>query len=167
MTQWTVLIGKKEYIIALDNGKFLLNEKAVNIDIVKIRENVFSVIQENKTYEVEVVEINRAEKKIVLKVNRNEYALEMKNKFDLLLEQMGMSQRAVHIAGSLKAPMPGKVLRVDVNAGQKVKKGDSILILEAMKMENAIKSPGDGKIKSVLVKAGDTVEKGEVLAEME
>ena len=62
--------------------------------------------------------------------------------------------------------MPGKVLRVDVQEGQELKKSDSVLILEAMKMENAIKSPGNGVVKKILVKQGDAVEKGMVMVEM-
>lgn len=69
-------------------------------------------------------------------------------------------------AGSVKvsAPMPGKILGVKVSAGQTVKKGDVLLILEAMKMENEIVAPSDGTVASVNVAAGQNVESGEVLA---
>lgn len=68
-------------------------------------------------------------------------------------------------AGAVKvnAPMPGKVLSVKANAGQAVKKGEVILILEAMKMENEIVAPQDGTVAST-VAAGTTVEAGDVLA---
>jgi biotin carboxyl carrier protein len=69
-------------------------------------------------------------------------------------------------AGSVKvsSPMPGKILSVKATIGQKVKKGDVILILEAMKMENEIVSPQDGTVASVNVSAGQTVEAGNLLA---
>ena len=69
-------------------------------------------------------------------------------------------------AGSVKvnAPMPGKILALKVDAGQAVKKGDVILILEAMKMENEIVAPSDGSIASMNVAVGSTVEAGDVLA---
>lgn len=68
--------------------------------------------------------------------------------------------------GSVKvnAPMPGKILAVKANAGQAVKKGEVILVLEAMKMENEIVAPSDGTVASVNVAVGSTVEAGEVLA---
>ena len=68
--------------------------------------------------------------------------------------------------GSVKvnAPMPGKILGVKANAGQAVKKGDVILILEAMKMENEVVAPQDGTVASVNVAVGDMVESGDVLA---
>ena len=65
----------------------------------------------------------------------------------------------------IKAPMPGLILDIKVEVGQEVKKGDPILILEAMKMENILKSPGDGIVKAIKVKVKDNVEKGQLLLE--
>ena len=64
------------------------------------------------------------------------------------------------------APMPGKILAVKANAGQAVKKGDVIMVLEAMKMENDIVAPQDGTIASIAVSQGNNVENGAVLATM-
>ena len=70
--------------------------------------------------------------------------------------------------GAIKitSPMPGKILSVKSNAGASVKKGDSILVLEAMKMENEIGAPQDGTIAGINVTAGQEVEAGAVLATM-
>lgn len=69
-------------------------------------------------------------------------------------------------AGSVtvSAPMPGKILNVKLQSGAAVKKGDVILVLEAMKMENEIVAPQDGTIASINVAVGDSVEAGSVLA---
>ena len=69
-------------------------------------------------------------------------------------------------AGSIEvaAPMPGKILNVKAGVGTAVKKGDVILILEAMKMENDVVAPEDGTVASINVSAGDAVEAGDVLA---
>lgn len=69
-------------------------------------------------------------------------------------------------AGSVKvnAPMPGKILSVKTSVGQAVKKGDVLLVLEAMKMENEVVAPEDGTVASIDVAAGDSVEAGAVLA---
>jgi 3-methylcrotonyl-CoA carboxylase alpha subunit len=72
-----------------------------------------------------------------------------------------------HAAGGLEAPMPGKVIAVKVEAGQAVTKGQELLVVEAMKMENAIRAPRDGRIKSVTAKVGDSVTPGTVLVELE
>ena len=67
----------------------------------------------------------------------------------------------------LKAAMPGIVLDVKVKIGDKVKKGQPLLVLEAMKMENIIKAQGDGTVKAVYIKNGESVEKGNKLLEFE
>lgn len=69
-------------------------------------------------------------------------------------------------AVKVNAPMPGKILSVKASAGQAVKKGDVLLILEAMKMENEVVAPQDGTVASINVAAGDSVEAGAVLASL-
>lgn len=71
-------------------------------------------------------------------------------------------------SGAVKvaAPMPGKILKVNVTAGQAVKKGDVLVVLEAMKMENEIQAPQDGTVASVDTSAGATVESGDVLVSL-
>ncbi len=64
----------------------------------------------------------------------------------------------------MTAPMPGKVVAVKASVGQAVKRGDVVLVLEAMKMENDIVAPQDGTIASINVSAGDAVESGAVMA---
>jgi 3-methylcrotonyl-CoA carboxylase alpha subunit len=67
----------------------------------------------------------------------------------------------------LEATMPGKVIAVKASPGQAVRKGDEVVVVEAMKMENALRAPRDGTIKTVAVKVGDMVGPGSVLVELE
>lgn len=69
-------------------------------------------------------------------------------------------------AGSIKAPMPGTVLGVKVSNGQAVRRGDVLLILEAMKMENEICAPGDGTVTQIRVQAGTTVNTGDPMIDL-
>ncbi len=66
-------------------------------------------------------------------------------------------------AQAINAPMPGTILKVNVSNGQAVKKGDVLMVLEAMKMENEILAPADATVSSVNVSAGQTVESGTAL----
>ncbi|MBI2615979.1 MAG: acetyl-CoA carboxylase biotin carboxyl carrier protein subunit [Gemmatimonadetes bacterium] len=75
-------------------------------------------------------------------------------------------QRKQDAPGLVRAPMPGLVLRVDVEAGQEIAAGAGLVVLEAMKMENEIRSSGPGRVKSVLVEPGQAVEKGTPLVEV-
>lgn len=70
-------------------------------------------------------------------------------------------------ATKVNAPMPGKILSVKASAGQAVKKGDVLMILEAMKMENEVVAPSDGTVASIDVTEGSSVEAGAVLATLD
>jgi biotin carboxyl carrier protein len=87
-------------------------------------------------------------------------------RLDRLDERARRSGHRSH-AGDLTAPMPGKVIAVKAAPGQPVARGDEILVVEAMKMENAIRAPRDGRIRSIAVAVGDAVTPGMVLAELE
>jgi len=81
----------------------------------------------------------------------------------------GSAVDAEHAGGAaeIKTAMPGKVVRVLVEAGAKVKKGDGILVVEAMKMQNEMKAPKDGTVREIRVAEGETVNAGDVLARIE
>jgi 3-methylcrotonyl-CoA carboxylase alpha subunit len=85
----------------------------------------------------------------------------------LVEEREGGRAGRRHLAGGLEAPMPGKVIAVKAAPGQSVRKGEELLVVEAMKMENAIRAPRDGIVKLVAAKVGDTVGPGTVLVELE
>jgi biotin carboxyl carrier protein len=90
-----------------------------------------------------------------------------------------LEERARHIRGlagaaagprgpaALRAPMPGLVVRVQVEAGQRVAAGAGVVVLEAMKMENELRAAGAGVVRTVRVRAGEAVEKGQVLVDFE
>ena len=77
------------------------------------------------------------------------------------------SDRHHHGVAEILAPMPGKVVRVQIEAGTTVEKGTGVVVVEAMKMQNEMKSPRDGVVVSINVKPGDTVNAGDVLAVVE
>ncbi len=84
-----------------------------------------------------------------------------------LLARLGFKKSAANTAGSVKAPMPGRILSLQVEVGHEVSAGQPVAVLEAMKMENEIRSPLDGRIKAVHVREGQTVEKNTLLLEID
>ncbi|MDW7602992.1 biotin/lipoyl-containing protein, partial [Stenotrophomonas maltophilia] len=84
-----------------------------------------------------------------------------------LHDPMGESDHAVADAGSLLAPMPGKIVATLVAAGTEVKRGTPLVVLEAMKMEHTLQAPADGMVKGYRAKAGDQVGDGAVLVDFE
>jgi biotin carboxyl carrier protein len=143
----------------------IVNGQAIDWDLVKIDEGYFHILYQHKSYRAEVVKVDAETKTFTVKINNNIYSVAMQDKFDLLLEKMGMNASASGKVNNIKAPMPGLIIDLRVKDGDLVKTGDPLLILEAMKMENIIKSPGEGVVKSVKVKKGAGVEKGQVLIE--
>ncbi len=123
----------------------------------------YHIIKNSKSFNAEIVDFNKEEKLFKIKVNNNIYAIEVKDKMDLLLEKLGMSNQLTSKVNEIKAPMPGLVLEIKVQVGDELSKGDPVLILEAMKMENMIKAPGEGIVKSIEVKTGEAVEKNQVM----
>ena len=137
------------------------------LDFVKESETTFHILKDNQSYHAEVVEIDFAKKIFSLKINGNPYQIQLEDKFDQLVNQLGLSAISAHKVEDVKAPMPGLVLEVAAEIGQEVKKGDPLLILEAMKMENVIKSIGEGTVKAIHIKQGEALEKGQLMIEME
>ncbi len=158
---------KHEFTINKDNGNLQLNGQPVDWDVEVTGQHTFSIMWNQEHYDAEVQSFDKKAKKVRVKVNNNIYEMDVKDEFDLLLEKMGMHQGAGAKLNELKSPMPGLVLDVMVTSGQEVKKGDPLLILEAMKMENVLKSPGEGVVKEVAVTSGDAVEKNALLIEFD
>lgn len=155
--------GKKEF----DIDKNSINGTPAEWDMIEIHDGIFHIIKNNKSYTAKLVNFNSDEKTMTINVNGNEYEISIKDKYDLILQQLGISAKSSSAVQSIKAPMPGLIINIAVAAGTEVKKGDSLLILEAMKMENVIKSPRDGKIKRIAVELRQPVEKGQVILEFE
>lgn len=156
--------NKHEHIIEFDNSTSgTIDGEAFSWDVIKVKEGSFHIIKDHKSYNVEVVKADIKEKTFTISVNGNKYQLAVKDKFDELLHSLGLDAMASKKVNEIKAPMPGLVLEVKINEGDTVKKGDAVLVLEAMKMENNIKSPTDGIVKKIHVKKGMAVEKNQVL----
>ncbi len=140
-----------------------LNETSFEANIIKVRDNVYHLVKDNTSYNLELVKHLPEEKKVVVKINNTVYTLDVKDKYDELLHSLGLDNLATKKVNDVKAPMPGMVLNILVSEGQEVKKGDALIILEAMKMENILKSPTDGIIKKIAINKGVAVEKNQLL----
>lgn len=148
-----------------NGGAWTLNNSPVNLDILEVENNRFHIIRDSVSYNAEVLLVNREQKQVTLKVNGNEYTVQLKDRFDDLLKSLGMESSAITKLKEVKAPMPGMVLQILVSPEQEVEKDSALLILEAMKMENVIKSPAAGKVKRISIEKGVAVEKNTVLIE--
>lgn len=159
-----VKVSGSEFLVEFEGDEKAsgqLNGNAFSWDISRVAGTQFHVIKDNRSYNVEL--LGKLEGKQQIKVNGNLYEAETIDKFDELLKSLGMEKGGAGKVNELKAPMPGLVLQIDVKAGDTLKKGDRVLVLEAMKMENVIKSPGDVTVASVEIEKGKTVDKNQVM----
>ena len=165
---YKIKAGDKEFEITPGSNKHsgTIDNVPYELDIQE-ELNGFHLIKDNKSYNVSLISADYDSKTFELMVNGNPYTFEAKDRFDILLKELGMENLNASAVNDLKAPMPGLVLATKVAVGDAVKKGDPLVILEAMKMENILKASSEAVVKSVNVEIGTAVEKNEVLIEFE
>ena len=159
------IVNNKNFEITSTDDGLIVNGALLKWDLAEIAEGYFHIIYQNKSFRAEMVKTDAATKTFTFKINGNHYTVELKDKFDLLLEKMGLNNSSATKINNIKAPMPGLIIDLKIKAGDAVKAGEPLLILEAMKMENILKAPHEGVVKNVKVKKGDSVENGHVLIE--
>lgn len=137
------------------------------LDIVEYKDGHFHIqLPDGQTRLANLVNADYKTKTITLEINKTQYEVVLKDEFDTLIETLGFEKKTAIKLDNIKAPMPGTVLKILVTPGQALVKGEPLIILEAMKMENVLKASADVVIKKILVKEGDPVEKNKVLIEL-
>lgn len=121
------------------------------------------VVMNGQSHEADLVSLDKEARKVTLRIEGKKMTAQIKEPVDLLFEQLGMKQTLVKKVNDLKAPMPGLIVKLLVAAGDTVKQGEPLLILEAMKMENVFKAAADVTIKEIKVSEKQSVEKGQLL----
>jgi acetyl/propionyl-CoA carboxylase alpha subunit len=160
---FSVILQNSTHSVEKTGDSIKVNQKSLTWDLKWTGDRKIHLIKGNESLEAELLALDRDSKSLQIRIGHQTATLQLKDRFDLLLEQMGMSAVGSGTVKDIKAPMPGLILDLKVNVGDVVKKGDVVLILEAMKMENIIKSPGDGVVKDVKVILRQSVEKNQVL----
>lgn len=155
----------QEFEVKQEKDGWFLNGELFDGDVAKLSPHHYHVIWQARSFNVEVVEHHAATRETILKINGQLLTTSAKNRFDLLLESMGMSQAVSNKINEIKAPMPGLIQSIAVRVGDTVQKGDTLLVLVAMKMENAIKAPAEATVKAIRTEAESIVEKNQVLIE--
>jgi biotin carboxyl carrier protein len=155
--------GNSKFEINQEKESFFVDNDKTDWDLVKISENKFHIIKNNKSYNAELIKFDTETKTFDIKVNGKIHQVNVKDRMDILLDKMGLGNAKGKKINEIKAPMPGLIVDIKVEVGAEVKKGDALMILEAMKMENILKSPGDGVVKTIKVEKKQSVEKNQVL----
>lgn len=159
--------GATPFTINTVSSGVTCNEQAVEWSGLELPAGNYSVILDGRSYIAQVINIDKEAKKVKILIEQQEYEVAIEEPIDQLLAAMGINQSAARKVNDIKAPMPGLILKVLVTPGQAIKKGDPVLILEAMKMENVFKATADATVKEIKVSERTAVEKGEILVILE
>lgn len=157
-----------KYLVSVNQQDFHFDlEDLPILDIVEKGPKDFHVLHKGQSFHVSIVQADFENKTMTLQINGNPYQLLIEDEYDQLAKKMGLFSGSSQKIKNIKAPMPGLILDILIEPGQPVNKGDQLLILEAMKMENVLVASGEGVVKSVEVEKSMAVDKGQVLIEME
>ena len=147
------------------NSTIEINPADIKWDAQEWKKDNFNIIINGKTHNATLIAADYSNKTFKIAVNNRIYELELQDELDQLSGSLNLGNANSKKQNIIKAPMPGLVLTVLVAENTSVKKGDSLLILEAMKMENVIKATADATIKTIKVNKGQSVEKNQILIE--
>ena len=160
--KYITTIGEREYNIEIVNRNLILVDGIpYEVDFASISgQPVYSLLIDGRSYEGYMYSSDD-EWEVLLQGTL--YNVQVEDERERRLRQALGEGPAQHGEFHLKAPMPGLVVAVPVEDGQEVAKGDVLVILESMKMQNELKSPRDGRISRIRVKVGDSVERKQTL----
>lgn len=158
-----------DFIVTIDDEKFsintntsdnvIFNDVKSKIKISQLSHHTYTIKLENNIYHV-----------TTSKLESNKYSFLIDGHYFEAFVRTKLEEEAENILSAkfmqngeinVSSPMPGLILKINKNIGDKVKKGESLILLEAMKMENEIKSPVDGTIMQILIEVGKSVEKNQ------
>lgn len=163
----TTVNAKSGFEITASGNEVQCNGEAVNWSAIQLPAGDYHLLMDGKSFRAQVLKIDREAKTVSVEIDHQVYEVAVEEPMDRLLAAMGIKDAGKKKVNDIKAPMPGMVLKILVSPGQQIAKGDPVLILEAMKMENVFKSATDAIVKEVKVKERTAVEKGEVLVVLE
>jgi biotin carboxyl carrier protein len=149
------------------NGKIVatINNKEHSIQIIGLKNSILEFILDNSYKTAKILEYGSSHVKILM--NGEQIILKKHSKLTEILEKSMALGSSASGENKLLSQIPGRVVSIMVKAGDQIKKSDSVIVLESMKMQVAVKAHKDGQIKDIKVKIGDTVSRNDVVAVIE
>jgi biotin carboxyl carrier protein len=160
--KYVTTVGDTEFIVeVLDKAHVTLNGTLMDVNFEAISgQPVYSLVIDGKSYEAYVYE---GEDQLQVLLLGQQYPVKVEDERERRLKATAGGHLTESGEFQLKAPMPGLVVGIPVEEGQQVEKGQVLLILESMKMQNELRSPRAGRVERIKVKSGETVDQKQVL----
>lgn len=149
----------------LETSQVRVFDQLKDFDWMPQKDGSFTVKLDDAFYKLYNVQING--NTVSFQHKGHFYQYTVKDEMAILMEKMGFKDSSASSAGSISAPMPGKIVKLLIQVGDVVQPGQPVVILEAMKMENELKTTLGGTVKNIAVEPGQSVEKNELLLEIE
>ena len=144
--------------------KVKIGDHAYELDVVKVANGVYSLLFNGHSTNMEMIEGDTPNKYIV-NTRSNDYQVEV---IDAKAKYMAAAKGDfMGIDTIISSPMPGKIVKILVSPGDRVERGDTVIVVSAMKMESEYKSPVNGMVRKIFVTEGDTVDGNQSLVEIE
>jgi biotin carboxyl carrier protein len=158
------MVNNLPFLLDVNAGQFTFQlTDADNITLNNIDVNNQIILDNNKSKLVSVKGVDHELKRYQIQIDGRIYQVQISDAVDQQILKMNLKSKKSNQLKELRAPMPGLVRQVNVKVGDQVDAGDSLFILEAMKMENILKSPVNGTVSDLFVKPGESVEKNQIL----
>jgi biotin carboxyl carrier protein len=158
------MVNNLPCLLDVNAGQFTFQLTDVdNITLNNIDVNNQIILDNNKSKLVSVKGVDHELKRYQIQIDGRIYQVQISDAVDQQILKMNLKSKKSNQLKELRAPMPGLVRQVNVKVGDQVDAGDSLFILEAMKMENILKSPVNGTVSDIFVKPGESVEKNQIL----
>ena len=156
-----------EIINEISNNEYLIKiqDKEHHLQILNINSSGMEFVLDNHFHSVHYIENQTAEMKII--VDGVPLTINMHTKLDEIVYKNTGGADVGSAQINLRSQIPGRVVSIEVTVGDKVKKGDTVCVLESMKMQVSVKSHKDGEVKNLKIKEGNSVNKNDILAEIE
>ena len=158
-----VRLGDTTYTFDRTNGALTLDGAPLDARLEHLSANTVLLVLDGRPH---VLTVERQGAQATITVGGHILEAEIKDATALLLERFGVGDAGAAAEREVRAPMPGLVLRVLVEPGQRIEEGQGLLVLEAMKMENELHAPAAGTVAAVHVKPGEAVGKSDLLIEL-
>ncbi len=167
--KYKIRIGEKEYDLQVENHypqlRLFHEGKPVHYDLEVIRDpNLYSLILDGKHYRIWIEKKGNGTYQLFL--DHQPVAVEVEDERGILRRLLNSTRKKAGGNTQVKAPMPGLVVKIEVEVDEIVKEGQGMVVIEAMKMENEIRAPIAGRVKKIFVKQGQAIDKDAVLAEI-
>ncbi len=158
--KYVTILNGEQYEVEIDkDGNVSVNGEARDVDFMTLGPSLYSIISNNKS--IELV-IDDEAGNVGVMMNGRMYETQVLDERSMLMAQRkgGLTTSS----GEVIAPMPGLVVAIPIEVGDRVEKGQTVVILESMKMQNELKAPIDGTVQTINASAGQSVEKNNLLA---